>query len=165
MWFAPRASGWDRVRGVMVCDLSFLHSYSSALILLSTECMTVYVWEYVCLLSLYYMTSPSICLDVGVWGHANPSGECQFSGYPEWPHPWKALQRDRGKYCTVRNIRSHIKAKTDLTVCRKTYWAYWGFKAVWLNYRKNYKNINCISGNTLKWLSEKINNTLTTVLK
>lgn len=41
VWFAPKASGWDIVTGVMVCDLSFLHSYSSLLILLSTEWLTV----------------------------------------------------------------------------------------------------------------------------
>lgn len=90
VWFAPRASGWDIVLGVMVCDLSFLHSYSSTPIMPSTEWVTVYVWDYMRLLSLYCMTSP-ICLHIGVQGHADPSGGCEFPGYPEWPYPWKAL--------------------------------------------------------------------------
>ena len=36
-WFPSRASGWNIAWGVMVCDLRFLHSYLSTLILLSTE--------------------------------------------------------------------------------------------------------------------------------
>lgn len=91
------------------------------LIMLSTEWVTVCVWDYMRLLSLYCMTSP-ICLDVGVWGHTDPSGECEFPGYPEWPHPWKALQGDRGTYCTVTSTQpcmcSHRKAKRIVCVLK-----------------------------------------------
>lgn len=51
--------------------------------------------ECACLLSLYFITS-SMCLDLGVWGFANPSRECQLPGYSDRSHSWKALQRIRG---------------------------------------------------------------------
>ena len=80
-----------------------------------TDCMHVRVC--VCVSSYYTVWPPPICLAVGVRGHADPSGECQFPGYPEWPYTRKALQRDRGKHCAVTGTQTcacrKMKAKTN----------------------------------------------------
>lgn len=56
------------------------------------------VWDDGRLLSLDSLTLPlpAVRLTVGVRRHADPSGRHLFLGHPEWPHPWKALQGDRG---------------------------------------------------------------------
>lgn len=52
VWFALRASGWDIVMGVMVCDLSFLHSFSS--------CSPLSEWLYAC-------ETICVCFHYTVW--------------------------------------------------------------------------------------------------
>lgn len=100
--------------GVLWCVTSVFYTVTHLLLVpLYAEWVTVHVWHYgwvyVRLLSFNCVTSP-ICLDVGVWGQANPSRECVFPGYPEWPHPWKALQRIRGTHCTG-------KKPTNMDIC------------------------------------------------
>lgn len=89
-----------------------------------TDCMCVRSRVSVCacvcarLLPLYWMTSP-ICLDIGVRGHANPGSECEFPGYPEWPHPWKALQRFGGAYCAVTSKYARVLLTKQITVWKR----------------------------------------------
>lgn len=134
-WFAPRASGGDIVMADMVCDLGFLLSYSRAALRWENDGR---VWGDGRLLSLDLSDPPTICLTVGVRRHADPSGRHQFLRHPEWPHPWKALQGDRGT--VTRPQQCSCKKKKKMTVCQNSTWAKWCFagRGV-LHFSRNFK--------------------------
>lgn len=117
LWFDPRPLGWDIVMGAIACDLSFPHSYSSAFVMIHTKRLSV--CQTLCFCFIKYHVTSTVCLAVGVWGHANSGWECELPGYSEWPHPWKALQQYRGTYCTITSTDKDICSCIQGNMCTR----------------------------------------------